>query len=464
MKKINNIIILLGSCLVTVCSFTINAQSLESVVAEALETHPEIRQSYARFKTKEEEVKQAASGYKPTIDLNAGYGYEYTDTPSNRRNATATEDSETELKRGEFGISLIQPLFGGLLTKNEVKRTKYEASAEQWTLIATAEDLALQVASTYLNVIKTEQLIELAEKDINFHETIHAQIKERTDSGLGSVADISQVSGRLAKSQSNLIAARNNALDAQAQFIRLTNVQPKNLTLPVPDANMLPKDKTTGLEFALANHPVIRSAQQDIEAARALKKVTKSNYAPKITLEINANADNNLAGENGFSQFGDNVGGHRNDASVMLRLRYNLYSGGKDVARERSAAYGVIEAQGVNYNANRQVQEGYTFSWNAYELLNLQKKYIKLHVVTSNDTHLAYQEQFNLGQRSLLDLLDTSNELLQARQDYLNAEYDEVIAQYRLLNATGQLLDSLRVTRSDTWKGEHKYDEGAYNE
>ena len=227
---------------------------------------------------------------------------------------------------------------------------------------------------------------------------------------------------------------------------------------------MLPKDKVVGLDFALENHPVIYSAQQNIKAAQAFKKVTKASYAPKITLEIDANADNNLAGENGFSQFGNNVGGHRNDASVMLRVRYNLYSGGRDVSRERGAAYNIIEAQGVNYSASRQVQEGYTFSWNAYELLNLQKKYIKLHVTTSSDTHLAYLEQFNLGQRSLLDLLDTSNELLQARQDYLNAELDQVVAQYRLLNATGQLLKSLRITLSDTWKGEHKYTQGAFDE
>lgn len=464
MTKTNKLFSLLGVSLTAFLPFYLNAQSLESVVAHALDTHPEIRQSYARFKGKEEDVKQAYAGYLPTIDLTAGYGYEYTDTPSNRRNATATDDSETELKRGEFGINLTQPLFGGFLTKNEVNRTKYEASAEQWTLFSTAEDIALQISSSYLNVIKTEQLIDLAEKDIAFHEKIHAQIKERTDSGLGSVADLSQVSGRLAKSQSNYIAARNNALDARAQFIRLTNLQPESLTIPVPDANMIPKDKATGLELALKNHPVIRSAQQDIKAAQAFKKSTKASYAPKITLELEANADNNLAGENGFSQFGDNVGGHRNDASVMLRLRYNLYSGGKDVSRERSAAYGVIEAQGVNYSANRQVQEGFSFSWNAFELLNQQKKYIKLHVVTSNDTHNAYQEQFNLGQRSLLDLLDTSNELLQARQDYLNAEFDEITAQYRLLNATGQLLDSLRITRSSTWKGEHEYKQGAYNE
>jgi adhesin transport system outer membrane protein len=64
----------------------------------------------------------------------------------------------------------------------------------------------------------------------------------------------------------------------------------------------------------------------------------------------------------------------------------------------------------------------------------------------------------------LLDLLDTENELFQARKDYLDASFNELSSRYRLLNVTGQLLDSLRVTRSSAWEGEHEYEQGAYNE
>ncbi len=97
-------------------------------------------------------------------------------------------------------------------------------------------------------------------------------------------------------------------------------------------------------------------------------------------------------------------------------------------------------------------------------MLSLQKDYIKKHIITAKDTQVVYKQQFDLGQRSLLDLLDTENELFQARKDYLDAEFNELSARYRLLNATGQLLDSLRVTRSTAWQGEHKYEQGAYNE
>ena len=165
-----------------------------------------------------------------------------------------------------------------------------------------------------------------------------------------------------------------------------------------------------------------------------------------------------IAGEDGFDRIGTDVGGHRNDLTVMLRMRYNLYSGGKDAALERGAAYKTTEAQEINYRAHRQVTESFRLAWNAYEMLGLQKQYIQQHVVTSKQTQDAYQQQFSLGQRNLLDLLDTENELFQARKDYLDANFDELIARYRLLNVTGQLLESLRVTRSTAWQGEHDYE------
>ena len=435
------------------------AQSLEQSVALALDTHPDIRQAFARFKSKEEDVKRASSGYLPTVDLTAGYGYEYTDSPTNRRADLGFSDGETELARGELGVSLRQMLFDGMFTSHEVKRTKFEASAEQWTLISTAEDLALSVSRAYLTYLKTQQLVTLSEKNVESHQQIFGQIKERTDPGMGSIADLSQVTGRLARAQSNLIAARNNHQDARAAFISLTNIMPDDLVMPVPDADMLPTDSVSGLTFALERHPVIKSAQQDINAARAYSGSVESNYYPKLSLELAANADNDLAGEDGVSRLGANVGGHRNDVTLMLRMRYNLYSGGKDVALERGAAYKITEAQEINYRAHRQVTESFRLAWNAYEMLGLQKQYIQQHVITSKDTQDAYQQQFSLGQRNLLDLLDTENELFQARKDYLDANFDELIARYRLLNVTGQLLESLRVTRSTAWQGEHDYEQ-----
>ncbi|WP_431312600.1 TolC family outer membrane protein [Psychromonas marina] len=437
----------------------VNSQSLEQAVAFTFDTHPELRAAYTRFKVNEKQVEQAESGYWPTIDATAGIGYEYTDSPTTRRSGLAGGDDTEDLTRREIGLSLKQELFSGFHTSSEVDRTSYATSAEQWRLYSIAEDLALEVSKVYLDLIKAEKLVALSEKNLAAHEEIYDQIKQRTDSGFGSSADLSQINGRLAKAQSNLIAAKNNFLDSKVTFYRVIEQRPDNLVIPYPDSAMLPKTEEEGLQMALDNHPVIKAATNDIQSANAQHETSNSNYYPKVWIDVNANFNDNLDGENGVNTFTD-VGGDNNEVLAMLRVSYNLFSGGKDEAYAKETAYKISEAKELNRNVHRQVSEGFILSWNAFEQLNLQKKYIKMHVVASKDTQSDYKEQFKIGQRSLLDLLDTENELYQARRDFLDAEFTEISAQYRILHSIGLLVEALRVTRPNSWLGEEQFDGG----
>lgn len=428
------------------------SQSLEQAVAYTLDTNPELRIAYTRFKVDEKKVEQAESGYFPTIDLTGGIGYEYTDTPGTRRDS---KDNTEELIRRELGIHLKQNIFSGFHTQSEVERTSYATSAEQWRLHSLAEDLALQVTKVYVDLIKSNALVALAEKYVASHKIVYAMIKSRMESGYSSSADLSQINGRLAKAHSILIAAKNNALDSATKFSRIVGQKAENLVIPVPDALILPKTQAQGLKRALNNHPTIHAALNDINSAKAQYKTAKSSYYPKISLELNANFNDNLDGEDG-SGYRD-VGGENNEVQAMLRFSYNLYAGGKDKAYAKETAYKMNEARALNRNVQRQVKEGFILSWDAFEQLTLQKKYIKMHVIASKDTQSDYAEQFKIGQRSLLDLLDTQNELFQSRRDYLEAQFSEISAQYRILNAMGSLVDALKVTRPKAWQGEETF-------
>lgn len=439
-----------------------SAMTLEQAVAHTLDSNPELRAAFNRFKAREEQVNQAIAGYMPTVDLTGGYGWEQTDSPATRRRF-GRDNGDFELERGEAGISIRQMLFDGFYTSSEVDRLSFEASADQWALFAAAEDMALDVTKVYINYIRTEQVMNLAEKNLATHKEIYDQIKQRTDSGLGSIADLSQITGRLARANANLISARNNFFDAKAQFARVVDKAPDDMIVPVPDADMLPTDLATSMTLAQDNHPVLKSAAADIEAAQNERSSAQSGYYPKVTLELDGNWNNNLDGEDGVSgsgAFRTDVGGYSNDLVAMVRVRYNLFAGGKDLAREKEAAYKIGEAKEIRQRAYREVVEGVNLAWNAYEMLTPQKDYIREHVKAAKDTQVAYTQQFNLGQRTLLDLLDTENELFEARKDYLQAEYDEIVAKYRVLNATGRLLDSLKVTRPTVWQGEREYEGG----
>lgn len=428
--------------------FTVNATTLEQAVAITLDTHPELRIAFNQYKAKQAQIDQAFANYLPNIELNAGYGVERTDSIGTRTNPA--HEGDVELNRGEAGLSIRQILFDGFLTGSEMDRYSFEAKAQQWALLSAAEDKALEVSKVYLGYIHSKEVLILAEKNLQTHKKIYQQIKQKTDSGLGSIADLSQITGRLANANANVIAAQNNLEDNAAIYARVIGIKPDKIITPVPDADKLPKAFAEALALSQENHPILKAATQDIYAAKKERTSSQSKYFPRITLELNGNWNNDLNGNDGHNE-SSSVGGHSNDLQAMVRLRYNLFAGGKDAAKERESAYKINEAKEIKQRAYRQIEESVQLSWNAYQYLGQQKNFIQQHVTSAKQSQVAYVQQFNLGQRTLLDLLDTENELFEARKRYLQAEFDEIIAKYRMLNATGRLLDSLKVTRPESW-------------
>ena len=133
------------------------------------------------------------------------------------------------------------------------------------------------------------------------------------------------------------------------------------------------------------------------------------------------------------------------DLEAMLRMRYNLYRGGSDAARKRATALNVNEARDVRDRSLRQLEETVQLAWAAYQVTNAQLPLLERQVEAALATRDAYAKQFNIGQRTLLDLLNSENEVFQARQSVVSTRADNLFAQYRLLEAMGELVDDLGV-------------------
>ncbi|CZF83835.1 TolC family outer membrane protein [Grimontia marina] len=408
-----------------------HSDTLEQAVATALSSSPEVRRAFNSYQAQREQISQAYAGYLPTVDLNAGYGIAETDSPSTRSSGTQND----RLNPGEAGLSIRQALFSGFRTMNEVSRTEAETEAEYWGVISTSEDHALETIRAYIKYIQAERVVSLSRVNLLSHQNIYRQIKEKTDSGLGSSADLSQIMGRLARAKANLAAAENNLLDARASYVKIVNVPPIDLKEPQPKTSLLPENLQQALATAESVHPTLKLAMADVSAARYQYETSKSTYYPEVSLELNSNWDNDISGSLG----------HNNDIQAMLRMRYNLFNGGRDHAYERETAFRIGESEEIKHRARREVVEGTTLAWNAHVSLQDQVGYLAEHVEASIETQSAYTLQFRLGQRSLLDLLDAENELFDSRKDLEAAQFDQLIAKYRILNATGQLLSSLEI-------------------
>ncbi len=431
---------LIASCVV-LASFTAYSQTLEQAVAITLATNPELKSTFNEFKSAVKQADAATGAYLPSLDLDAGIGYEGIDP------ANSTGRNDTDLTRKEATISLTQLLWDGNATLNDMDRTAADAESVRFQLLADASDLALQVTQVYLDAVKATEILALSESNLAVHKEIYRDIQRRAQSGIGSTADVSQVEARIAKAHGNLLAAQNNLVDTHTQFTRLVGQQPLGLIYPRADETKLPLSLQDALVEAFEKHPVIKVSMVDVDSARFQYKQSKGNYYPTFSIEASQTWRDDAGGDRGRSE----------ETLAMLRMRYNLYNGGSDSDLSERAAYQLNQAKDLRDNAYRQVEESLRLSWSALDLTLQQKNFLADHVDSASETVIAYEKQYRIGQRTLLDLLNTENELFEARKDYLDAHYAEQYAKYRVMNATGNLLDALLVDTPEEWTERVEY-------
>jgi len=415
-----------------------NAQTLEQAVALTLATNPEIKSAFNDYMSYQKDNDAATGAYRPKINLDAGVGYEGVDP--------ATSD-RTNLTRKDATLSLTQLIWDGSSTINNMDRTAAEAESVRFQLLASAQDKALAVASIYLEAVKANEILALSESNLAVHKKIYKDIKRRAESGIGSTADVSQVEARLAKAHGNLLAAQNNLFDSHTQFTRLVGQMPQGLVFPRADVNALPLSFEEGLDRAYETHPVIKISIADVDAARFQYDQTKGVNYPTISFEAAQTWRDDAGGIEGSSD----------ETSAMIRMRYNLYNGGSDEANSERAAYQLNKAKDLRDRTYRSIKESLQLSWSALDLTLQQKEFLADHVDSASETVIAYEKQYRIGKRTLLDLLNTENELFEARKAYVDANYAEQLAKYRVMNASGNLLDALRVDIPSEWQQKMEY-------
>ncbi|MEE9422716.1 MAG: TolC family outer membrane protein [Gammaproteobacteria bacterium] len=427
LKQINNKWIFVA---ILAISTPVNSASLKSVVEQTLATNPEVLADNNQRMAREQELRQARSGYGPSLDITGGIGVETSDNSTTR-----AAGSDETLTRQETAIQIRQMVFDGFATKREVARQHARVDSSAYTLMSTTEQVSLRTTETYLEVLKRMELLELAKTNLETHKHTRDQITLRSRSGVGRKADADQVTGRYALAMANVISEESNLADARSNYLRVTGELPNDLLLPDVEKLPVPDSVEAAVEVALAAHPTLKSAEADVEATQAQHQATNNTLYPRIDLEAGQSWNKDLDG-----QPGDN-----NDSSVMLRMRYLLFASGREQARRKQTAHLLDEAKEIRNNTRRQVVESIRLSWSQFQTQASQLEYLQQHVDSTKSTLDAYRKQFNIGKRSLLDLLDSENELFDASRSYVNTRYDNLFARYRIQVGLGRLLESLGV-------------------
>jgi outer membrane protein, adhesin transport system len=402
--------------------------TLRDAAQLAVLKNPEVLARWHTLRAAEAERDVAKGALLPRVDLASGYG-------SERRNDITANG------RATTSLSLSQLLYDGFASRNEVKRLDQATRVRLFEFFDMSETAALEAARAWFDVLRYRDLLRLAEENFVEHRAVYEQTERRVNARIARAVDLEQVTGRLALAEANLLTETANLHDTSARFQRIVGaLPPAQMPLPPLIGRDIPASAAEAIGVAQVRNAALRAAVENVRASKAALATRKGAYQPRFDLRLRRDQGHNIP-----SSFGGN--GSTSVAEVVLS--WNLFAGFSDVARERQFAQQLNVAMDVRDKTCRDIRQTLVIAHNDIRKLTDQLAHLELHQAAVGRALVAYRQQFDIGQRSLLDLLDTENELFQARRAVVNAKYDLNLAYARTQAGLGNLLRALELANLD---------------
>ena len=408
--------------------------SIKDTVLSTLYFTPDIKQFQEYRQAAEHDVKRARSGWFPRVDARAGWGVEQWSSENTRNNTSRgfAQNDKGFYERSEASIILQQTIWDGLATSSRYDMAGAKLDSAMYRLLDNAEATVLDALLAHVEVYRQRHLVALSESNVENHKDILESQKERQRQGASSMADVTQTMSRLSRSQATLAETRSALKVAMAQYKRLVGKEPGDLEVPYLPQNPYPSLETVLLS-AQANNPKTKAFKSDIEAAKAQVKLDQSAYHPHVYLEAGPSYSWQAQGSNT----------HEWGTGVMLRMSWNLFNGFYDQYNVKGNAARMRQAKEQMLSQTELLAQESAASWSILTSTMEQTRFFETAVNNSRETRDAYRQQFNVGQRSLLDVLDAENELYSYSLQLATSRLNEVAAQYKLKAIGGELLVSM---------------------
>ena len=408
--------------------------TIKDAAQEAVLRNPEVQAKWHAYKEATETIDVAKGRYLPSVDLNAGIFREWKDDP-------ALAGGERDFTSKGIELRLNQILFDGFATRNDVKRLNYAQRVRYYELLDASETIALETMRAYNDVLRYRALHKLAQENYVQHRAVYEQIQRKVKLGVGRGVDLEQAAGRLALAESNLLTEASNLHDVSARYQRLVGTLPPGQMSGLTHLREnVPPSRTDALKKAYEGNPALAAANENIVSSLADVEVRKARFYPRVDLQASQN----------WGWDTDGVDGRYDDRKIGLALNYNLYNGGSDKAAQRQYVERVNIAKDLRDKECRDVRQTLVIAHNDIVRIEEQLKYLEQHLASTEKARDAYRNQFDIGQRTLLDLLDTENELFEARRAYVNGTHDYILSYGRTHASMGSLLGAIGLQRLDT--------------
>lgn len=409
-----------------------SAVSLKDSIAISIDANPEIGQAIENREAIQFELRQAAGLYLPSVDVEGSAGARRLNSPSRR--ALGIDDDT--LYPVDIGVTATQNIFDGYERRGELERQAARVDGASFRVLERSEFIALQVTREYFEILLQHRIIANIRQNVAFHRQILGDISAGESSGSLTAADRQQAQERLFAARAQLKQAEEDLASAKIRFNKLVGVPVGSAALPPAISHALPRGLQDAIGTARKNNPRIKIATADIDAAAALVKKARAGYYPKLFLEGRARTGNDI----------DGAEGHTDDLQGRVVMKWNIFRGGIDAANEQEQIRRTSEERLQLHQVHREVEEAVRISW---ERKHRQRELAGIYgqqLNTNKQLVSSYRQQFGVGQRSLLDVLDAQNSRFNSAVLRDTAVYASRFADWRLLAATGTLLDTLGLS------------------
>ena len=376
------------------------------------------------------EIDRAKAGYGPRVDLTARGGFGRLSDSTTR-----SYDYDEASPYSSASLLVTQPLWDGWLTRGRVREAEATYRSLDHRVLDNANSLALDAIIAHVDVLRRRQIFKLAQDNVTRHEDILAQARSRAMEGVDTIADVSQAQSRLARANSTLTEARASLRNGEETYTRLTRHAAMDLAPVTMPGDMFSSPEEV-LEAAQKGNPKVAAYLEDIKAATAAKEQVNSAYSPSLSIEAGPSySDRDGKSQLWTAEFG-----------VAAVVRWNLFNSGADVAESKAAAARIRQSRRVLYDYMDDLKLNVEESWTEFLSAQKQLEFYREAIEYNKTTRTAYEEQFIMGQRSLLDVLDAENELFNSSTQAATALGNTLIAAYRMKALAGQLLPCLDIS------------------
>jgi adhesin transport system outer membrane protein len=429
-----------GACVVALMPHTASAMSLKDAVSLVIQTNPDINGVQRDRRATDYELRQARGKYYPQIDIHGGAGPEWTESSSVDEGdpvlSQSPHDNGIGMFRADADITLQEIIFNGFNREEEVERSKARVASAANIVQDRSQINSLGAVQFYLEVLRNQARVDNAEANVKAHEDTLALVQKRADLGGGNIADVRQTEARLATARTTLKGIQGELRDSQTNFQRTVGQAPADLE-PVSFTydSLVPEDVDKSVAHALEISPKVQGAKYDVLAAEHLLGEQESSMYPTIALNATAAVNHH---DNGIEQTG-------HSANALIVVDWNLYNGGADLARIREFKWRKQSAIDAVRNQERVVAKDVRDSWSERQTQREEVETLTEQYDKNVETQKLYEQQFDIGQRSLLDLLNSRNEVFNSQDQLIRAQSDEVFASFKILAAQGELVQALGV-------------------